>query len=237
MNLKNFLKSLTEIFFPRVCLGCQEKLTEKETFICKSCFEHLPLLKPPFCKICALPLKTPNTSNLCIECYRNTPFFNQAICLFRYTHLTRKLIHFFKYNHYLFLTEIFEKKLKDFVPLLSSLSFEKITYIPMHPLKLKDREYNSAKTIALLLSKVLNKPLIETLQVKEFYGSQTKLNKKERKENVEGKFSIKNLDSKKLLLVDDVLTTGSTVNEASRVLKEAGAEKVYVFALARDEIS
>ncbi len=237
MNLKELLKNLVNVFFPKICIVCKKKLNEYEFALCNECSQKLPKIKPPLCRICSLPLKNLNTSGLCSECYKNKPFFDKAISLFLYREPVKTIIHLLKYKHYTFLKEFFKEKIKENSYLLSNLPFEGITFIPMHPLKLKDREYNHAKIIAEIIAEIFRKPVIDAIRVKEYYRPQIRLNKRERKENIKGRFFAKDLNLKTILLVDDVLTTCSTVNEAAKVLKEKGIKKVYVFSLARNEIS
>lgn len=111
-----------------------------------------------------------------------------------------------------------------------------VTWVPIHPRKLKLRGYNQAELLAKALSFNLGLPCMDLLSKKKETKPQSKLNREERLKNILGVFEPKPsimVFGKRILLVDDVITTGATASECARVLKKMGAEKVYVLALAR----
>ena len=120
------------------------------------------------------------------------------------------------------------------VYLEEDLSCDIITFVPMHPKRLKKRSYNQAELLAKELSKILNVQLVDCLQKVKDTKNQAKLSREERIKNLSDSFKVdKNLvKNKAVLLVDDVLTTGSTADTVSKVLIKAGAEKVRVLTLA-----
>lgn len=156
-----------------------------------------------------------------------------------YDGVLRDLIHKFKYKNRDYLSRFLGKLLKDTIQKHKELiDVDYIIPVPMHWFKKLLRGYNQTELLALNISKyygkaVLNNSLIRT----KYTNSQIKLKKEERMGNIKGCFSVKyreTLKNKRVLLVDDVCTTGATINECSKALKKAGASKIYAVAVARD---
>jgi len=209
---------LLELFFPKFCFGCQKE----GNYLCPDCKSTLEISSSH--KI----YSSQNLKDLYFALNYQSP-------------LIKNLIQKFKYEPFV----------KELSPTLSSLiiehlqlldnkpSFKDFTIIPV-PLekrKLKGRGFNQAEEISKELSSFLAIPLIPNCLIKTKETiPQVELTKEERKENIKGVFSIKNgelVKNKKILLVDDVYTTGSTMEEAARVLREAGAKEIIGIVIAR----
>ncbi len=153
--------------------------------------------------------------------------------------MIRKVILDYKFNDKSFLYKTivnFLLKNENFFAILNS--YDTIIPVPISPKRMKERGYNQSALIANEIAKMLNleynnKCLLKTKNIIE----QSKLNKEQRQENIQGAYKLYNsqiLKNKKILLVDDIYTTGSTVNECSKILKQANPQKIGVFTLAKD---
>lgn len=210
----------------------------------------LNLIYPPICGICGKL----NSNFLCNKCQKQLEsqakfkieknqkinhYFNEHLYIFEYHGMIRKIILNYKFNDksYLYKTIVnFLLKNQKFFEILGS--YDIIIPVPISQKRKKERGYNQseliAKEIAQSTSIEYNKNcLLKTRNIIE----QSKLNKEERQKNIQGVYKLKNqkmLQNKKILLIDDIYTTGSTVNECSRILQQAHPKKVDVFTLAKD---
>jgi ComF family protein len=217
--MKDFLLNL---FFPRICLSCGWE----EEYLCQDCKATLEILR------IHSRYKTQHLSDLYYSCgYQNF--------------LIKKIIKFFKYEP--FLKEL-SKSLSSLIiehlqslenppPFLNGRQDFALIPIPLEKRKLKRRGFNQAEEIGKELSKFLKIPLLNNVLIKT-RGTlpQVELSGVERKENVKGVFWVQNnylIKDKKILLVDDVYTTGSTMEEAARVLREAGTKEIIGLVVAR----
>ncbi len=174
----------------------------------------------------------------CHYCIEDKPKFDFARSILRFDHHSEKLIHNFKYYDKTEATKTLAyMMLKAYGNLISNIDF--IVPIPMHKSKLKKRKYNQAAALALEISKLSNKTYSPDIIIKfKDSISQSGLSKEQRKENVKNTFKFnskyKELAFRKnILLVDDVLTTGSTASECSKVLKRNGVKRVNILTIAR----
>ena len=225
--LKKLVTICLNIFFPKYCFGCQKP----GTYLCEDCRACLEISQHQY----YLNKKTNKRKNL-DDLYFSISYQNTFV---------KKLIHYFKYEP--FIKELSESLtsliIEHFCLLEKPPSFltNKTNFIlipiPLSVKRLKRRGFNQAEEIAKELTKFLNIPLISDCLIKnQETRAQTELNDKERKENVKGVFLVKNkekIKNKEILLVDDVYTTGSTMEEATLVLKKAGAKKVIGIVIAR----
>jgi ComF family protein len=225
--LSNTIKAIFDFFLPRFCTSCKNKLSTNEEIICENCFA-----------------KIENTTSERIELEYRRKFekeklisdFNSAF-IFHEGKEIQKLIHSLKYDKNYqagnFLGKITSELLIDKI---SSWKCDVIIPIPLHKLRKADRGFNQAKEIANGISKQLNIPLgTNILKRTRFTKTQTKLNLKERKENIEGAFQIRkgrSVKDKNIILVDDVITTGATISECAKILLANGANRIYAVSIA-----
>lgn len=224
-------EGLTELIFPSVCLLCGQLNSE---LVCHHCYQEL-LQNNPYCERCGKPTRQPVVE--CRDCRGKKLMYKGARCLSRYEGPVKDLIQSFKYKHKKGLSHLFAQLLLESYPDFLSQA-EVVTFVPMPPLKLLERGYNQSFLLARELAKLLEKPLIAALQFNFWPTEQNKLSLRKRKANVKGAFkvnlkSIDNLSSRHVLLVDDVYTTGFTIQECSQVLNAAGVEDVLVVTVAR----
>lgn len=262
-NVKKVLTSvksfLLDLFFPPFCLNCGRE-GGGASYLCEDCQALLPISEDRYC-LCKKPVRMFKKGK-CKRCqpkklnglYFSLPYQN---------FLVKKLIHQFKYQPYLKelsknLASLIIKhfQLLDnkpnfyrFTPhhsLNDSMNQKKSTSsgagfilipIPLEKKRLKQRGFNQAEEIAKELSYFLKIPLITNCLLKiKATLPQVELSEKEREKNIKGVFLVKNIEkieNQKILLIDDVYTTGSTMEEAARVLKEAGAKEVWGVVVAR----
>lgn len=166
-------------------------------------------------------------------------YFEELIYYFRYEGIIRKLILDYKFNDKSYLYKTFVSFLTKDEKIFEKIQkYDTIIPVPISKKRKKDRGYNQSMLIAkeiALKTKVnlLNNCLIKTKNIIE----QSKLNKEDRLENIQGVYELKNkqnIENKKILLIDDIYTTGSTVNECSKILKQGNPNKIGILVLAKD---
>jgi ComF family protein len=238
--MRVFIKKLQKLFrfiinlvFPVYCLICKKQLFyQVNTYLCDTCRKDLVLISGKVCNKCGRPF----INGICGICKEKQFYFSKARASGIYDGGVRECIHFFKYKKKTYiLNTLFEVFL-----LPNSLDFlacDLIVPVPLHWIREYSRGFNQAELIGKKISKRFNIPLSKTgLKRTKATPSQTGLSLKERARNIKGAFSVRNsqkLNGKRILLVDDVMTTGATVNECSRVLLQAGAREILVYTLAR----
>jgi ComF family protein len=228
-------KYLVDYLFPYRCLKCFS-YTQDENGLCSSCFAGLHFNAKPFCIICGKGFNIDiDQSNLCGPCTVKKPIYDQARFIIRYDEKSKGLIHSFKYNDKTILSKIFCKMLytqyREFIE-----SSDIIVPIPMHKLKRLSRLYNQTQYLAKSLSDLSKINMISDLLIKYKYTKpQTSLNQKARKKNINNSFLVNkkyDIKGKTILIIDDVITTGSTISECAKILKKEGCRKVFVIAIA-----
>jgi len=231
--MKNFL---LDIFFPKFCFGCGKE----GTFLCPDCQSCFEILEDNFC-LCDNPKRLPEIGK-CDSC-RTKKLDGLFFAVSYQNKLVRKMIQEFKYEPFIKdLAEPLTNLIMNHISLLKEGNRFKegdiLIPIPLVRKKLKNRGYNQAEEIAKELSKKLKIPVITDclIKVKENLP-QMELSKEERQENVKGVFKVKNKEKtqgKKILLVDDVYTTGATMEECAKTLKQVGVKEVWGVVVARE---
>lgn len=229
---------LISLFFPEKCPFCRSlsKIEEGEIAgLCPACTEDIQWIKTPFCLRCGRPFPEGSTGDFCSDCLQQKVAFDWGRAAVAYQGVMAKAIQRFKYQGDIRLAgplSRFWNKMD-----LKDISFEAIVPVPLHPTRLRKRGFNQALLLGKSLGKTHNKQvLIKTLRRTRNTPPQVQLDHREREKNVRGAFEVRQrqeIMDKHLLLVDDVFTTGATVNECARVLKKSGAKEVYVLTLAR----
>jgi len=215
------------------------------SFICEDCWNKVGWLREPYCLKCSKLFPSSKTFQgvslpLCQECQENPPYFKRLFAPTLYEGVTKKAIHLLKYNGKKGILRGIERVMKIYFNNTRSLPFlslDLIIPIPLHKKRLKQRGFNQAELLSLIIAKYFHLKLVkDNLERVKPTRSQTTLNRKERMENIRGAFQLKNgeeLQGKSILLVDDVYTTGTTVKEASKTVIKAGPKEMYVFVLSR----
>lgn len=238
-NFKLFIKNIKEKFLSSLypenikCIFCNDELFEDNEFItCDSCHNTLPFVNGRTCELCGKPIN--DETSICSNCIKRDLYFDKAFACFEYTGKVIGLVHNLKYNSSPYLSKAMANYM--FYKLQSiNINIDFITYIPSHKDTLLRRGYNQAKLLANELSKKTLIPLIDVAVKTKKTKSQAKLKRSKRLTNLLGAFEkVENLNvvGKNILIIDDVLTTASTVNEISKILKREKANKIYVLTFA-----
>jgi len=228
--LNNFLISFFDFFLPRFCPACEKKLLPEEKYICNVCINHISSASNSLIKI----EYERKFSNKNLISGFTTPF------VFEKDKELQHIIHSIKYSNKFAigkrLGEIIAEKCGEEI---KSWKIDFIVPVPLHHLKKAKRGYNQSFYLSKGLGKGLNIPVEQNvLKRAKFTQTQTALSLVERQENVGDAFKarkIKLVKDKNILIIDDVITTGATVNECARVLKKAGANKLYACSSAIPE--
>jgi ComF family protein len=238
MNIiKDVIKKLDSLLFPPVCIQCKTAIYTKGS-LCVDCFSQIEFIIDPKCFICSNPFSyDPIIENpVCANCLSSEIFYEKIYTLYNYKTATKELIKKFKYNDQYFIGEFFAKKMVDSYSLELS-SCDIIIPVPMNRMKRMIRFYNQTEVFADYLSYLINLNIQKNILYKKTWkSSQVGYSKIARMENIKNSFEINNpklIENKKIGLIDDVITTGATVNECSRILKKKGASSVVCFSIAR----
>lgn len=237
--MASFWRALIDFFFPPKCPFCGARSGSDDAYRpCPSCLAQVRFLSPPRCPRCGLAFEVPAEDHLCSDCLKSERPFSVARSIFAYEGLMAKVISRFKYGRVSRLGHILGLLLADYRdPDLVLRDWDLLVPVPLHPRRLRQRGFNQS---ALLARKVGRRHSVAVeltaLRRARHTQPQTQLSGAQRQENIRGAFEVRReeaVSGKKVLLIDDVFTTGATVTECARVLLAAGADRVDVLTLAR----
>lgn len=228
---------LLDLLYPRVCQYCGT-VADATRFYCWNCLSEFTYVQAPFCSICGDPVPGHiDHEYTCGFCARQTPRFELARSAVRYAGPVGSAIRALKYHAATWLipdlTDLLEACCRAHYSLLT---FDALCYVPLFPVKQRERGFNQAALLAGDLAGRLGLPLARrALRRIRDSDTQTHLTASQRISNVWNAFDVSRnrVAGRQLLLIDDVMTTGATVNECARMLKAAGAVSVYVLTVAR----
>jgi competence protein ComFC len=231
--ITKYLRKTIDIFVPKVCLLCGEKITHTR-FICDGCAEF-ELNRPPFCQKCGITISEVNSTRICTDCVKTSFYFNRCFSPFVFKEPLAGLIHKYKYQGYKSLGGLLGERLfrclKD--SYFRFWEYDLITYVPLHKQKLRQREYNQSFILAEYIAERSGLPLVKALSVKKYIKPQVDKGYSQRQAGLRGNFILNaDISDKKIILVDDVFTTGATLSECSRVLKKNKASQIAAVTLA-----
>lgn len=237
-----FLKAVTEAVEPwwRTALDlvfpprCQVCGAPDQFPLCRGCWSAFPRIVPPVCQVCGRPLRgPPDLVFTCVPCRHCRPLV-RVRAFGRYEGGLRDAVHALKYRGKLALAEPLGRALGELVAAEELLAgTDGIAPVPLHKRRQADRGFNQAEEMAHPLGRLLGKPVVRALIRVRDTRSQTELDEEERRSNVRDAFRVcGEVRGMRLLLVDDVVTTGSTLRECARVLKAAGAADVCAVTVA-----
>jgi len=213
------------------CLLCLQAAETR--CLCPACLADLPW-QGHACTVCALPLPEESDTCICAECQLSPPVWQGAQAAFHYQFPVDRLIAAFKYQHQLALTDLFA----DFIAARITPDAQPtlIVPVPLHPHRLRERGYDQTLLLAQALARLTGLACnATTLQRLRDTPMQKTLDRDARRANLAGAFAChgRALTGQRILLVDDVLTTGATLSVLSEVLLNAGAESVHALVIAR----
>jgi len=226
----NIMKALFKI--KSACVLCGDT-TDQSTSLCIPCRNDLPVIQYA-CSACGLPLPVESDQSLCGQCLQLKPAVDYTHSLFYYESPIDHLIGKMKYEGDLSCAAILGDLLQESVQNINHMP-DSLIPVPLHNRRLVERGFNQSLEISRALFKQLQIP-IDTQCVRRVKSTQAQqtLNLTQRKQNIKGCFEMqKPHNYKHVVLIDDVITTGSTVNELARTLKKSGVEKVGVWSIAR----
>lgn len=232
------LNAVLDGILPPRCLACGAAV-DSHGRLCADCWKSLTLLGPPCCDSCGYPfVYTMPASTVCGACYRRPPSFERARAAFRYDDASRSLVLRFKHADDTHGAPAYGQWLARAGAALCREA-DLIAPVPLHRWRLLARRYNQAALLARSVSRIAGVRLAVDLLVRRRHTpSQGRLSAVARRRNVRGAFSVRParapmVADARILLIDDVLTTGATAEECARVLLSAGAAAVDVLTLAR----
>jgi len=238
--LKRPLDASLGFFYPEVCQICESaRATADEGYVCETCRQGIRYVEPPWCECCGRPFEGEISGPFfCSDCLETRMYFSSARSVACFEGVTREIVHRYKYNRATWFEPLLAELLvRAAAPVLFQGGWDLIMPVPLHFVKLSERGFNQAGRLALHLSRATGIPLNTTcLKRVKYTQTQTHLDSEERAVNVRKAFAVRRrgqIEGKSIVLVDDVMTTGATLNACARVLREAGAENVCAWTLAR----
>ncbi|MBN1663771.1 MAG: ComF family protein [Deltaproteobacteria bacterium] len=238
--MKRILAGLADLIFPPRCIACEKILIDEEHHsFCCDCYDRIGFVRSPVCTQCGIPFAgKEQEDHPCGECLTGKPVFTAARCVGRYEEPLLSCIHQFKYNANIGAGRRLGKLMAQYeYPAFRISDYSLIIPIPLHLKRLRERGFNQSLILAKEIAKQHHLPVdFMNLKRQVYTKPQVNLGKDERQANVRGAFKAVDagrINGEKIILVDDVYTTGSTVRECATVLMKAGAQDVAVLTLAR----
>ena len=229
-------EALLSLFFPAHCGGCECRLREEESaaLLCGECRAKITLLHGHLCPVCSHPMAG---IFRCPNCEDRLWHLSMVIAACRHEGLVRELIHRFKYGKDQSLVRPLANLLPSAMqdPRIRGKRFDAIVPVPLHPQRERERGFNQSALLSAQLGKYLNLTVRLLLKRTRITASQARFDRQQRMENLAGAFTLRGKISEgvNLLLVDDVTTTGATLDTCAAVLREAGAAEVCAVSVAR----
>ena len=224
---EQYVSALADLFFPQRCVGCDRRASD---LLCRDCFEALPSVGRPVCARCGTP--TAFETFVCDACKGLDFGFESARAPLRYEGVGEEIVHALKYRGY---TKVVERLA---APLMLGVldragRFDAVVPVPLHRSRLRRRGFNQAELLARGVAAGLDAPVFDTLEAVRRTRDQVELTAAERRANVEGAYAVRGRVRGRVLLVDDVFTTGATMSSCAETLLRGGAQEVHAVSLCR----
>src|SRR5690348_114427 len=239
-SFRNGIEVSLAFLYPETCQLCRtEPATAGAGFVCARCRSQVHFIEAPFCERCGLPYAGDVTTPFeCANCREMKLHFSSARSAVVAHNVVREAVHRYKYQRALwfepFLADLF---LRQALPVLGRRDWDFIVPVPLYPVKQREREFNQAERLATHLSAATTIPLnVRLLRRVRATATQTLLTRQQRAANMRGAFAVHpgdRLDGERVVLVDDVFTTGATTSACAEALRAAGAGDVCVWTVAR----
>jgi competence protein ComFC len=237
---KEWLDGALGLFYPPVCQVCrQEAASACDGYVGLGCRRDVRWVQPPFCDHCGLPYEGAITTEFeCSNCFEQVLHFSTARAVVVASGVVRDVLHGYKYRRGLWFEPFLGRLLVEGAgPALTAAGCDVLVPVPLHPVKRREREFNQAERLARWLGRALKIPVRSDLIRREHpTRTQTRLTRLERAANVGRAFVAcrkRALSGERVVLVDDVLTTGATASACAGVLLGMGAGEVAVWTVAR----
>jgi ComF family protein len=238
--LRAAVEGALSLLYPENCQLCRAgRAGAAQGFVCSRCWQGVRFVRPPWCDRCGLPFAGEITTTFeCANCRELTLHFESARAAVVASGVVLEVIHRYKYQQ----AEWFEPFLTDLLcreaaPVVRGGSWDAVVPVPLHPRRERERGFNQAARLAAALARACDLPVRrDWVRRMEFTRTQTALSRAERAANMRGVFEARpglRLNGQRVVLVDDVLTTGATTSACAKALLDAGAGRVVVWTLAR----
>jgi len=233
--IKLIRDSILNMIFPRniSCAACDIDLDLNKVYryrLCDTCLEGLGWIKGPTCKSCGGPLVQMTETGVCYNCDKTVSYLENCEACFDYSGIGKDLIMDLKYNRQTYLGQVLAEMMKDVITATYSSDIDLIVSVPLHRSRLRQRGFNQMDLIGGPLSEMVGIPYSDKALVRNRKTPRLKgLNRQDRKVVMEGLFSAQKsyVRGKRILLIDDIYTTGATMNACAKALFESGALNVY----------
>ena len=228
---------MVNLCYPPFCVSCRTSLDQG--LLCGDCLESAVRITAPFCQVCSRPYTGEMGAPFsCPDCEDHPPAFDCVATRYQANSIVRDLIHRFKYSGEFHLRQLLANWLEEALsdPRISQEPFDALVPVPLHATRIRERGYDQIAALVEVVAKRSHRPVWSCLRRSRYTESQTRFSRKERLQNLRNAFELRKGTSvlgKRLLLVDDVLTTGSTLDECARILKAHGAKSVRAITVAR----
>lgn len=239
-SMKGWLNAAVGFLYPEVCQLCgNSHALPEDGYVCGKCSSTARFIQPPFCDRCGMPSQGAITNRFeCANCRELDFDFCSARSAVEARGGVLEAIHRYKYSRALWFEPFLARLLvRQAVPELARQSWDLIAPVPLHASKRREREFNQAERLAARLSRATGLPVNNRLLCRVLpTRTQTLLSRPERMANVRDAFALRprtKVDGKRIVLIDDVFTTGATTSACASVLREAGAGEVCVWTVAR----
>ena len=220
------------ILYPKTCCFCGKLST---TECCDICAEKIIYITEPCCKKCGKPVRY-EEQEYCHDCEKREAYYEQGRSVWIHKEPVSWSLYQFKYHNRKIYGEFYAKELyRLYGDKIRQWEIDLIVPVPLHWKRRRRRGYNQAEVVAKHLGRHMNIPVDSKAVVRRYYTNpQKELDERERKRNLRGAFEVKRNwnESRKILLIDDIYTTGSTINEISKILKEKGGHKVWFLTIS-----
>ena len=237
-SIASISRAVLDLFYPPTCPSCGRDASEEPDLICQDCWHRLDYLTGPFCRTCGYPTLGVRGPSFCDQCPVPMPVYDKCRSSVVYCRTMREIIHAYKFGGRKRLSKPLSRLLLwGYHKYYSGERFDCVVPAPLHSSRLREREFNQSAEILYHLKNdagfIIDETILQRIRPTE---PQSSLPGSERHANVSGAFAVTRgaiVENKRILVVDDVLTTGNTVSEIARVLKEMGARYVAGLTVCR----
>lgn len=240
MSFYEVLDLVLDFIYPEniSCILCNKPIKKINTYsLCKDCFKELNFIQDG-CIKCGKPIIYHSLEKLdlcgCSYCFNKSFYFDKAISCIEYSDISKSMILGFKYKNKTYMAKYISNIMKEKLD-LENIKFDYITFVPLHKKRMRKRGFNQSEKIAKELGKMIDIPILDCIYRKSNTNRLYNLNRIERKIELKNAFLVKEninyANGKNILLIDDIFTTGSTVNEISKLLKLNNVNKIFVMTL------
>lgn len=230
---KKVLCLAKQMLYPRRCVFCDDIVVPYGKLICSTCEKKIPYLTDPLCMKCGKQLDT--DALFCFDCLKQSHFFDRGYALYSY-HFVAESLYRFKYGGRAEYGTFFGQEIaKHYKTTILDMKAEAIIPVPLHPTRERKRGYNQAELIAKEMGRELSIPVYSDLvKRRKKTIPQKELDQEARQNNLKKAFIITEnvVKLRSIIIIDDIYTTGSTVNAIAEVLKDVGVERIHFFAIA-----